>query len=332
MHDDKSTMPLDANDGEETSEHIAQIFDAAIKDSFQRLPPPPCKVSVEGDAHVLTYEQQTVIGKLEVRFTPSEGLNETAQAAAKDLLRQTLALRVKNKSLFLHEADEAEGRKEGLLKAFSIWFEMYFLHCLSNNLTLVLQHTTDDAALIAAAQLQSLQVQTVGTIKGIKNISVKGVPESLKFNLERQNKEKRGLLEKYLEVIAPVRFEGINRYYDALLPIWQDIQRIATTHGDAWRDMMKAKYGGKIIVFSEVFDRMFDNLFADDLLKRIAGERSKLSEAEQTLIEDRDDSPSTIALEHSARLCGAYRGQFTPRYLFQKVTELRTAEQFSKTG
>jgi hypothetical protein len=52
-----------------------------------------------------------------------------------------------------------------------------------------------------------------------------------------------------------------------------------------------------------------------------------LTKAEEEIIErhDGEDTPSSIAIEHAARLCGAWRYQYKARTLFRKLKEQRNS-------
>jgi hypothetical protein len=295
---------------------------------------PPCDVSVEAESYILTYKQETPLGTLEVRFKPSEGFNKIALDVGKDLTDNMLCSRMQGQdgSMSFGDPENAPQKKEERSEAIAIWFKMFFAHILSNNLTLVLRHTFDDAAHITAATCLSLQVRCLGALKGIKSVKTSGVNEQMKAIAEHVTKDKKDLLNSYRDAVAPTQFKDVSIYYEKLLPVWRDIQQIAKTHVCAWREMVEAKYQNKIIVFEDSFNDLFVEDLTDDLLKRITGNTRELSDDELLIIEthDGDDTPSSVALEHAARLCGAWRYQYSARYLFQKVTELRNAAEFSK--
>lgn len=83
------------------------------------------------------------------------------------------------------------------------------------------------------------------------------------------------------------------------------------SESETWRDMVRAKY-------QEEFD--------DDLLTRITGKLENLpDEIQAKLTEtDGDHTPSSIALEHAARLCGAQPYQFGTRHLYKIAKKGKT--------
>jgi hypothetical protein len=156
-------------------------------------------------------------------------------------------------------------------------------------------------------------------------LEVAGVPEQLTRVLEQSGKEKKDLLESYLNAVAPLNFTRLGGFYEALHPIWDDIRQIAIQHKSAWREMVAAKYKSKEIAFAWTFELLFVDEIADDLFSRISGNFENLSDAEEKIIEKHDsaDNASHIAIEHAARLCGAWRYQFPARTLFRKLKEQR---------
>jgi hypothetical protein len=100
------------------------------------------------------------------------------------------------------------------------------------------------------------------------------------------------------------RFEYLPKIYKDILKIWQSVRKIynANSESETWRDMVRAKYP--------------DVEFPDDLLDRITNNPKLISEELGTKLAetDGDHTPSTIAAEHAARICGASPYQFGVRY------------------
>jgi hypothetical protein len=166
-------------------------------------------------------------------------------------------------------------------------------------------------------------------LKGLKSAEIKGVPEHLSRVLTETAQEKQEILEGYIRALRATNIEQIGEFYEALLPIWRDIQTIAAQHKDAWRGMVTAKYQGQAVVGESTFEALFAADLIDDLLSRISGDVDGLTKGEEKIIEehDSDDTPSSIAIEHAARLCGAWRYQFTARTLFRRLREQRANGQ-----
>jgi hypothetical protein len=103
------------------------------------------------------------------------------------------------------------------------------------------------------------------------------------------------------------KLERLPTLYPMLLKVWQSVKKIYDQNGESetWRDMVKAKYP--------------EITFDDDLLTRITGQLENLPEDVQAKLADTDGdhTPSTIALEHAARMCGAAPYQYGTRYLFK---------------
>jgi hypothetical protein len=100
------------------------------------------------------------------------------------------------------------------------------------------------------------------------------------------------------------RLDRLPELYPNILKIWQSAKKIyeANSESETWRDMVKAKYP------EQVFD--------EDLLTRVTGKLEDLPEDVQAKLAetDGDHTPSTIALEHAARMCGAKPYQYGTRY------------------
>ena len=128
-----------------------------------------------------------------------------------------------------------------------------------------------------------------------------------KFAVERKN-----FLTKQAGALAGNLLHGdLQIVYPHLLKVWQSAKRIYEHNGESetWRDMVKAKYP--------------EHTFDDDLLTRIAGKLETLpDEIQAKLLEtDADHTPSSIALEHAARICGAAHYQHTTRYYFRLASK-----------
>lgn len=117
------------------------------------------------------------------------------------------------------------------------------------------------------------------------------------------------------------RLEKLAEHYPVLLKVWQSAKRIydQNSESETWRDMVKAKYP--------------EITFADELLTRVTGKLEDLPEDIQAKLAetDGDHTPSTIALEHAARMCGAKDYQFGTRYL-HKFKPGKTKTEQSDAG
>lgn len=111
--------------------------------------------------------------------------------------------------------------------------------------------------------------------------------------------------------------ENFAENYQILLPIWQDAKKIYGEHGAhaTWCGMVRAKYP--------------EINFHDDLLYRLTGKLCDLPEEVQAKVSDSggDNTPSSIALEHAARMCGARAYQYSTRYLYELRRKNKSTEQ-----
>jgi hypothetical protein len=110
------------------------------------------------------------------------------------------------------------------------------------------------------------------------------------------------------------RLDKLSEVYPALLKVWQSAKKIYNDNDESetWRDMVKAKYP--------------ELTFDDDLLTRVTGKLEDLPEDIQAKLTetDGDHTPSTIALEHAARMCGATHYQYGTRYYHRLKSGVKT--------
>lgn len=295
---------VDNNTAQQLLENLTTLF----KGHSGQIPPPMFKVVEEdGQTFFIHRLPHTPFGEFEIRFRPREGLAKKAQKHAAFLTKQVLENGVVTNGKIefrirdVKTADEHESEWPPIV---ANWFLVFFLHCLGNNLTLAIKATENDAALVTAAKVQSVQIQAAATaIDTVKDIKVSGLDDFLNANIEEASKEKRSLLMGYLKAVSPLRLDQIAHHYERLHPIWKEI-RIAP---EAYRELLIEKYKKEGIAFD------------DDLLARLLGNVTSLSEGMQTLIAEKGDeaNPSNIAIEHAARMCGAWPYQFDVRTLFR---------------
>ena len=109
-------------------------------------------------------------------------------------------------------------------------------------------------------------------------------------------------------------------HYEWLYKVWKDAEKLRDDHGPMWAGMLKAKYG--------------DLTFNDDLLARLGGDTSALPEHLLERIEKQggEPTPSSIALEHAARLCGAFRYQVHARTLYRRAKAEEGEPEVTDTG
>ena len=302
-----------------------QMLNDAVRDSIRRLPTPYCEFIEEGEQTILVYKHQ--MGDFEIRYKPSEALDAEALEAGKHFAEMMLSTEVLG--MPFGELEDADKMREEWPLIITVWFKMFYAHLLGNNAAIALKSTLREVGLVMGAFTQFTLLRPLVLMKGVKEIKVSGVNEHLALVLEESRKEKKDLLEGYLSAFRPISLNRLAGFYDALHPLWRDIQDIAARHKGAWRDMVAAKYKDKSIAFDCTFESLFVDDVADDLFKRISGEVDSLTEAEEKIIEehDGDDNPSSIAIEHAARLCGAWRYQFKARTLFRRLAEQRGGEQ-----
>jgi hypothetical protein len=134
-------------------------------------------------------------------------------------------------------------------------------------------------------------------------------------------RRRKQLIEQINVFAGTPRLELMPQVYPKLHKIWRQVKKIyaANDESETWRDMVKAKYP--------------DLPFDDDLLTRVAGNTETLPDEIQIKLDETDgnDTPSSIALEHAARLLGAAPYQHSTRHYYrlagrQKKTTDQTEE------
>lgn len=108
-----------------------------------------------------------------------------------------------------------------------------------------------------------------------------------------------------------VNFNDLGEHYKKLLPVWKDAKTIYKQNSNrvTWQDIVRAAH-------PEV-------KFDDDLISRLSGKLNDLPEEIQAKLSEKggDSKPSSIALEHAARMCGARPYQYSLRHLYNIKNE-----------
>lgn len=111
----------------------------------------------------------------------------------------------------------------------------------------------------------------------------------------------RGTWRPSIEEIAP--------NYRYVLPMWKDAKRLYKQNRNRanWREIIKAAHP--------------DLAECEDLISRLSGKLNDLPEEIQAKLSEKggDSKPSSIALEHAARLCGIEAYSYGVRYLYYNV-------------
>jgi hypothetical protein len=123
--------------------------------------------------------------------------------------------------------------------------------------------------------------------------------------------ERKRFMMASIKAFGKPQLGRLPELYPKLLKVWQSAKKIYEGNGEieTWRDMVKVKYP--------------EFTFDDDLLTRVTGKVEELPEEIQAKLAETggDHTPSTIALEHAARLCGADHYQYGVRHYHNLKTE-----------
>lgn len=118
--------------------------------------------------------------------------------------------------------------------------------------------------------------------------------------------------------LGEANFVKIGMHYKKVLSVWQDAKLIYKQNCKRanWRDLVRAAHPNVE--------------FDDDLLSRLSGKLNDLPEEVQAKLSEKggDSKPSSIALEHAARLCGSEPYQYSLRHLYNIKNEMRRKYTF----
>jgi hypothetical protein len=135
-------------------------------------------------------------------------------------------------------------------------------------------------------------------------------------------RRRRSLKDVMAACLGAPYFEQLGEHYDKVLPVWKDAKLIYKQNSNrpTWQNLIRAAYP--------------DMEFDDDLIARLSGRLNDLpSEVQAKLSEKGGDSkPSSIALEHAARLCGAHPYQYSLRHLYNIKNETKVRKEIDDEG
>ena len=301
-------------------DRLAQNLREALQEAVAERPDLAWKVSTEDGKTVLTISEEGPDGKVEVRFEPREGIDKRALTWGKQLTKIMLDSGpiINGKVATFRDAigeEETARHEEDYPLIFAEWYIIFFALCLRNNLALAFRATPGDAEFVTSAKAGEVQKRAViQSFDAIQNIEMSGLKEHMDALITQAAQDKRELLEQYIKAASPPpRLEQIAAHYDRLYPMWRDIRKLFADYGStpAWVDMAKARAKSVGVELD------------DDLLARITGDVSTLDEGTLILMEKQggDYAPATIALEHAARLRGAWKYQFHARTLYRRAQQ-----------
>ncbi|HEX7174378.1 MAG TPA: hypothetical protein VF240_03740 [Pyrinomonadaceae bacterium] len=129
--------------------------------------------------------------------------------------------------------------------------------------------------------------------------------------------ERKASLKGTLKYILSPNLDELEEHYRSVLPMWKDAKTLykQNRNRETWRDIVRAAQP--------------DLKDYDDLISRLSGRLNDLPENIQAKLSEKggDSKPSSIALEHAARLCGSEPYEYSVRYLYIKLRKCRNGEQ-----
>lgn len=116
-------------------------------------------------------------------------------------------------------------------------------------------------------------------------------------------------------------FDRLKEHYDRLLPKWQRAKTVYESVGDLpnWRE-----------IISQTLEEEKPDIH---LIARVSGRLNDLPDEIKAAVSEKggDASPSSIAIEHAARLCGAKPYALHTRTLFRKMPKAADKQKVIKT-
>lgn len=213
----------------------------------------------------------------------------------------------------LSEIISSDLRKE-LLERFIYDTLEYFIYRLDHKLNTVFNEHWHEAYFLAVNRIAT---EMMGAMReaGVEVIHDPNEPsEKMNRLLAKFAGQRRELLKGDLaECLGALDFTELAEHYDRLLLVWKDAKVIYKQNSgrSMWRDLIRAAHP--------------EIEFDDDLIARVSGKLNDLPpEVQEKLSEKGGDSrPSSIALEHAARLCRAAPYQYSLRHLYNIKREVK---------
>jgi len=285
--------------------------------------------SLDEDAEVFEYRFIMPTGNVTIRFEPGDGFIDWAIRTSDRVIRQTLDAATQT---LVNEGklskDVAEHAKVKLAFESRNPNEIagWFAYMTMQSLIPKMKSAFSELGLESEKVMEGLVILGMER-SGFDQKTGFQIP-SIKDSMKQLSKDlaatRRAFLFKQISVISgEPQLDYLPTVYPQMLVIWQDLKKIYTANKETekWRDMVKAKYS--------------DIPFDDDLLTRISTKAENLPEDLQAKLAetDGDHTPSSIALEHSARLCGCEPYQFGTRHLFTlaRPAKSKTEQKESKS-
>ncbi len=190
-----------------------------------------------------------------------------------------------------------------------------YLHRIGGKIGVAIDEAVEETKLLClvnlCAKLARIIADAGGQISYDPNNGLKFMKLQL---LEAEALRRRTLMQDVADYLGLKKFSlsDLGEHYKKMLPVWKDAKIIYKQNSSrvTWRNIVRAAY-------PEV-------KFDDDLISRLSGRLNDLPQEIQAKLSDKggDSKPSSIALEHAARLCGAQPYQYSLRHLYNIKNEM----------
>lgn len=204
--------------------------------------------------------------------------------------------------------------RQTMLGAFAEYMMDYLIYRLNQKMVIAFNEHFTEAHFLCYTRIIN---ELMGTMEeaGVEIIGDPNEPVDIMDRLlGRSSALRRKILKNDLaDSLGIPNFEEFGERYESVLPVWKDAKLIYKQNSKrpAWRELIRAAHP--------------DVEFDDDLLARLSGRLADLPEDIQEKLAEKggDSKPSSIALEHAARLCGAQPYRYSLRHLYNIKNEAK---------
>jgi len=306
---------------EEVADGLAEKLLAFLMDRVRTKPCAFFRIP-EDDPTAIEVGYQTDFGLVVSRFYPSEVFAEWAYRQGEAIfndLRAGYTLKNRSGTIRILEGERAAKLESEAPELLARAVMLSFFEAFSINMSVSLKTAPEDAAMLTTQRMTRDLVQTaLKDADTLQSIKVGGVDERWAAANARAAKNRAEAFEAALKQLShEPQLDRIADYYAELYPVWRDALKIFQNNAEAdWRGMVRLKYQDAKIA-------EHDLRFDDDLFARLSGEENELPQEVQDRISAQggDHTPGNIAIEHAARMCGAFRYQFHVTKLLRERRE-----------
>ncbi len=274
---------------------------------------PGVYVDTEGDLARVRHVYRGELGDLVVNFYPKQGLTEWATADAKAILKSVA------REYIVRMEEEGRVRRVSEQRPtpdLEVTYESYedlaallariYLEGVHDKIATAVYELSEEALFITEEFCRSVVAKS-GALDG-KPVELPAGKERLRMLARSLTAEREAFLKASINQLAPkLRKEAFREEYERLLLIWQDAKNFYEQNSRRanWKDLVAAAITADPLPL--------------DLIGRLSGQLLDVPEEMRAGWSKAGGraTPSDIALEHAARVCGASEYGRSIRRLYQ---------------